>query len=324
MAELPKVAVVVLNWNGTDDTIECLESLAQLDYPNAEIVLVDNGSEPPAAAALGARFPQVTCIQLDENTGYAGGNNVGIRYALEHGHQYVWVLNNDTVVQPDSLRLAVETALTDARIGVVGVKILAMEDPTRVWVAYGQVTYRQSLVRLIGYFWKDDGRFDEQCDVEWVPGTAMLLSRAAVERLGGFDEEFFAYHEDVDWCTGARQAGFRIVFEPKSIIYHKGHRSSGGRVYVSPRQYLAGRNMVLFVRKRANPLQALKFTAFVLATLPAQYLRRLASGEQQGVVLKVRGMLDGLRGRPLPLAELGLRPGGTKGATRFGKEGGDE
>lgn len=307
MAELPKVAVIVLNWNGTDDTIECLQSLAKLDYPNVEIVLVDNGSEPPAAAMLGQRFPGVTCIQLPENTGYAGGNNVGIQYAMEQGHEYVWVLNNDTLVEPDSLRLAVEAALADPRIGVVGVKILAMEDPSRVWVAYGQVTYRQSLIRLIGYFWKDDGRFDDQRDVEWVPGTAMLLSRAAVQRLGGFDENFFAYHEDVDWCTDAREAGFRIVFAPQAVIYHKGHQSSGGRVYVSPRQYLAGRNMVLFVRKHASLLQGLKFTGFVLATLPVQYLRRLASGEQQGVVLKVRGMLDGLRGRPIPLEELGLR-----------------
>jgi len=307
VAESPRVAIVVLNWNGTSDTIACLESLSQLDYPRYEVVLVDNGSVPPAADTLKARFPAITTLQLPQNIGYSGGNNAGIRYALEQGHDYVWILNNDTVVRPDSLRRAVEMATSDARIGVVGVKILAMEDPKRVWVAYGEVTYRQSLVRLIGYFWLDDGRFDEARDVEWVPGTAMLLARPALERLGGFDDDFFAYHEDVDWCTMAREAGFRIVFAPLAVIYHKGHQSSGGRVYVSPRQYLAGRNMVLYVRKHGTLLQRLKFAAFVLATLPAQYLRRLATGEQQGVALKVRGMLDGLRGRPIPLEELGLR-----------------
>jgi len=307
MAELPRVAVVVLNWNGTNDTIACLESLEKLDYPAAEIVLVDNGSEPPAADTIGARFPAVTRIQLPENLGYAGGNNAGIRYAMEQGHDYVWVLNNDTVVTPSSLREAVEVARADTRIGVVGVKILAMEKPDRVWVAYGQVTYRQSLVRLIGYFWLDDGRFDTQRDVEWVPGTAMLLRREAIEQLGGFDEEYFAYHEDVDWCTAAGRRGFRIVFAPQSVIYHKGHQSSGGRVYVSPRQYLAGRNMVLFVRKHGSLAERAKFAFFVLSTLPLQYLRRLLTGEQRGVVLKVRGMLDALRRRPIPLEELGLR-----------------
>jgi GT2 family glycosyltransferase len=308
MPEPASVAVVVLNWNGNDDTVECLRSLGQLDYPKVEIVLVDNGSVPPAAQLIGSQFPGVTCIQLDENLGYSGGNNAGIEYALQKGHDFVWVLNNDTIVTPSSLRAAVEMAESDPRIAAVGVKILAMEDPKRVWVAYGQVNYRQSLVHLSGYFLPDDGSFDEPCDVEWVPGTALLLRRRALEEIGGFDDRFFAYHEDVDWCTLARERGYRIVFAPQALIYHKGHASSGGRVYVSPRQYLAGRNMVLYVRKHANLRQRLKFAAFVLGTLPAQYLRRLLTGEHHGVVLKVRGMLDGLRDRPIPLEELGLRP----------------
>ena len=307
MADEPRVAVVVLNWNGTADTIECLKSLHQLDYGNAEIVLVDNGSESPAAEALGRLFPGITCLQLPENRGYSGGNNVGIEYALEKGHDYVWVLNNDTIVRPDSLRRAVEMATSDPRIAVVGVKILAMEDPKRVWVAYGQVKYRKGREGLIGEIWLEEGRREEPREVEWVPGKAMLLARPAIERLGGFDDEFFAYHEDVDWCAMARDAGYRIVFAPASVIYHKGHQSSGGRVYVSPRQYLAGRNMVLYVRKHGTILQKLKFAAFILGSLPLQYLRRLATGEQQGVTLKARGMLDALRRRPIPLEELGLK-----------------
>jgi len=211
-------------------------------------------------------------------------------------------------VESEVLSRAVPVAQADPRIGVLGIKILAWDDPARVWVAYGQVTYRQGLVRLIGYYWLDDGRFDEQLDVEWVPGTAMLFRREALEEVGLFDEEFFAYHEDVDWCTRARRLGWRVVFAPCARIYHKGHRSSGGKGYVSPRQYLAGRNMILYVRRHASPLQKLKFLLFQLVTLPLQYLRRLVTGEQAGVTAKIRGMLDALRDRPLPLAELGLRP----------------
>lgn len=305
--DVPSVAVVVLNWNGTADTDECLESLLRLDYPRVEVVVVDNGSRPPAAEAFARRFRSATCLQVAENRGYAGGNNVGIRYALERGHDYVFVLNNDTVVQRGCVAAAVAVAESDERIGVVGVKILAMDDPARVWVAFGQVTYRQGLVRLIGYYWFDDGRFDRQQDVEWVPGTAMLFRRRALEVVGTFDEEFFAYHEDVDWCASARDRGFRVVFTPEAIIYHKGHQSSGGRGYVTPRQYLAGRNMVLFVKKHATLAQRVKFAAFVLGTLPGQFLRRWLTGEHRGVIMKSRGMLAGLRGTPLPLAELGLR-----------------
>ncbi len=303
----PKVGVVVLNWNGTSDTLECLASLVRSDYPNAEWIVVDNGSQPDPKEIILERFPEVKYLGLPENIGYAGGNNAGIRYALARGHEYVFVLNNDTVVEPDAIRQAVQVARQDRRIAAVGVKVLAWDDPTRVWVAYGEVTYRQGLVRLIGYYWKDDERFAAQRDVEWVPGTAVLLSRQALEEVGLFDEEFFAYHEDVDWCTAARKKGYRVVFAPQGRILHKGHGSSGGKRYVSPRQYLAGRNMVLFVRKHASPLQKCKFVAFQIATLPLQYVRRLLTGEQAGVTYKVRGMWDALRGRPIPFAELGLR-----------------
>ncbi len=305
---LPRVAVVVLNWNGTDDTEECLRSLMKLDYPRCEIIVVDNGSTTSPRERLLRECPSITYLQTETNLGYAGGNNVGIRYALSAGHDYVFVLNNDTIVESEVLSRAVPVAQADPRIGVLGIKILAWDDPARVWVAYGQVTYRQGLVRLIGYYWLDDGRFDEQLDVEWVPGTAMLFRREALEEVGLFDEEFFAYHEDVDWCTRARRLGWRVVFAPCARIYHKGHRSSGGKGYVSPRQYLAGRNMILYVRRHASPLQKLKFLLFQLVTLPLQYLRRLVTGEQAGVTAKIRGMLDALRDRPLPLAELGLRP----------------
>jgi hypothetical protein len=307
-AASPRVAVIVLNWNGTDDTLECLESLSRVRYAGVELIVVDNGSQPSPRDILCRSHPHITYLQNAQNLGYAGGNNVGIRYALAAGHDYAFVLNNDTRVEPDFLERAVAVAESDPSIGVVGIKIIACEDHRRVWVAYGQVTYRQSLVRLIGYYKLDRGAFDQQKDVEWVPGTAMLFSRRALETVGLFDEEFFAYHEDVDWCTAARKRGFRVVFAPQARIYHKGHRSSGGKGYVTPRQYLAGRNMVLYVRKHANWLQRTKFVLFLAATLPLQYLRRLVTCEQAGVIWKVRGMLDALRGRPLPLAELGLRP----------------
>ena len=304
----PSVAVVVLNWNGTDDTVECLSSLRLSDYPRCEVVVVDNGSRPSPRPRIVAEFPSVTYLETPINLGYAGGNNVGMRYALERGHDYVFVLNNDTIVERDMLRRAVSAAEEDPAIGVLGVKVMSWDQPGRIWVAYGQITYRQGLVRLIGYYQHDDGTYDEQCDVEWVPGTALLFRRRALEIVGLFDEEFFAYHEDVDWCTAAREQGFRVVYAPQPRIYHKGHRSSGGKGYVTPRQYLAGRNMVLYVRKHATKLQIAKFLAFQFVTLPLQYIRRWLSGEHAGVTWKVQGMLDGLRRRPLPLVELGLRP----------------
>jgi len=304
---LPSVGVIVLNWNGTVDTLECLRSLEEVDYPRYEVIVVDNGSQPSPRQRIAAEFPLVSYIETGINLGYAGGNNVGIRYALEREHDYVFVLNNDTTVPPNLLAAAVTVAETDARIAVVGLKVLVFDDPSRVWVAYGSLTYRKGLVHLFGYYELNDGRFDTQLDVQWVPGTALLMRRTALEEIGPFDETFFAYHEDVDWCTNAREHGWRVVYAPQAQVLHKGHRSSGGAGYVTPRQYLTARNMVLFVRKHARWYQSLQFAAFQIATIPLQYLWRCLTGEQRGVVLKVRGMLDALRGQPLPLEELGLR-----------------
>jgi len=128
-ARAPSVAVIVLNWNGIDDTLECLRSLARVDYPTCEIVVVDNGSRTSPRQTILGEFPAVTYLETGRNLGYAGGNNIGIRHALKRGHDYVLVLNNDTAVEPDVLRRAVAVAESDASIAALSVKITSWNDP---------------------------------------------------------------------------------------------------------------------------------------------------------------------------------------------------
>jgi GT2 family glycosyltransferase len=135
----------------------------------------------------------------------------------------------------------------------------------------------------------------------------VLLARSALERTGLFDEAFFAYLEDVDLCVRARAAGFRVVFAPAAIVYHKMHASTGGPGYVTARQYLVARNTVLFARKHASARERVRLVAWIVGTLPFQLARRFVRREHHGVILKIRGYLDGLRNRPLPLGELGLQ-----------------
>jgi hypothetical protein len=302
----PRVLVVVLNWNGADETLACLESLAAADSPAFDTVVIDNGSRRSVAPAVRERFPGVGCVELPVNLGYAGGNNVGLRRALEEGHAFAYVLNNDTVVDPGFLSAAVRAA--DApRVAAVGGKVLALDDPTRLWITYGSVNYRQSLIHLAGWGERDRGQYDTVREVEWVPGCALLLSCAALRDVGLFDERFFAYHEDVDWCTTARERGWRIRFAPDSVVRHRGNRALGGPAYTSPRKYLSARSTVLYARKHASRAQKVKLWACILVTLPFVFLRRLVTGEAGGVILKVRGWLDGLRDREPPFEALGLR-----------------
>ncbi len=302
----PRVLVVVLDWNGADGTLACLASLQGVDYPAFDTLVIDNGSRHSVIPRVRASFPAVDCIELPVNLGYAGGNNVGLRRALEMQYDFAYVLNNDTTVDPGALRAAVAAA-GSSDVAVVGGKVLAFDDPSRLWMTYGWIDYRQSLVQLAGWGERDTGQYDVARDVEWVPGCALLLSCRALAEIGLFDEEFFAYHEDVDWCTTARERGWRVRYAPDTIVRHRGNRTLGGPSYVSPRKYLSARSTVLFARKHATAPQRLKLWLSILITLPFVFVRRLVTGEARGVWLKVRGWIDGLRHREPPYEALGLR-----------------
>lgn len=302
----PRVAVVVLDWNGGAETLACLDSVLATRFRPLDVWLVDNASRAPVLDEARRRHPEVRTIANPSNLGYAGGNNVGIRQALAAGADFVLILNNDARLRPDTVDEMVAVARRDARIAAVGAKVLRLEDPRRLWMAWGEVTYRQSLVRLVGENELDGPAVSAERDVDWVSGAAILLARPALLALGAFDEDFFAYHEEVDWCASAREQGWRVVYAPRAVALHRGQASSGGRVFVSRRQYLTARNMVRFVKKHASPVERLRFALWFAASLPFSYVRRRLRGEEEGVRLKLRGIRDELRGRPIPRARLGL------------------
>jgi GT2 family glycosyltransferase len=304
----PRVAAVVLNWNGTSDTLACVASLARIDHPNFDIIVVDNGSDLSPATAIAEQFSTVDVVDLPRNLGYAGGNNVGIRRALSREAEFVWVLNNDTVVDPTVLGELLAAAKRNPRAGVVGAKVLQADDPGRLWVAWGTVTWRQSLIGLVGEDAADDGTFDIEREVPWVPGCSLLFRREALDQVGTFEEGFFAYHEDVDWAARAKAAGWVSVYCGKARLWHAVHGSSGGSAhYGGFRKYLSARNSILYARRHGRFDQRVRLALWILVTLPFVFARRAASGEAQGVVMKIRGWIDGILGRPLPLERLGLR-----------------
>ena len=221
--EQPLVAVV-LNWNGKDDTLTCLASLR--DVPT---ICVDNGSGDGSLEAVREAFPEVELIATGVNLGFSGGNNVGIRRALERGAEWVLLLNNDTTMDPglpDALARAAE-ARPDA--GVLAAKVLFAEPRDRLWYAGGRFHTRLGYSgRQDGHGSVDDGSFDRLRDVERATGAAMAVSRRAIEATGMFDERLFAYVEDVDWCLRIRAAGLAVVFVPDAKVWHRVSASTGG------------------------------------------------------------------------------------------------
>jgi len=243
------VSLIILNWNGLGDTIECVESCFRLDYPVFRIVLVDNGSSDGSETTLREMFPGVTFIQTGANLGYAGGNNAGIRNALVEGADYIWLLNNDTVVAPDALNALVTQAEADLSIGMVGSKILTYSRPTLLLYAGGRIDISTGETKHIGYGCEVDGPFDRAGDTGYITGCSMLVTRRLIEDIGLMNETYFLYFEETEWCVKAQRAGYRLVYAPGSVVYHK--ESAAARRMGGAMIYYMVRNRLRFIARNA-------------------------------------------------------------------------
>jgi GT2 family glycosyltransferase len=222
LPEFPKsVFIILLNWNGWRDTVECLKSLASLDYENWQVIVVDNGSTDNSVMQIRAEFPAVVIIEAKKNLGFAGGCNLGIRYALVHGAEFVWLLNNDAIVAPNSLRVFVKKAEADSQIGAVGSPIYSMEELTtlKAWGG-GYVSFWLGRSRHFVSAVRDE-------KIDFITGASMLLRRSALDSVGLLDEEFFMYWEDADYCFRLRKAGWRLAIAEDSKVWHKESASVG-------------------------------------------------------------------------------------------------
>jgi GT2 family glycosyltransferase len=264
----PRVVVIILNWNGKDDTLACLHSLGAVSYPNFEVVVVDNGSSDDSVAAIRDRFPNQAIVETGQNLGFAGGNNIGLQWARERGADYAFVLNNDTIVDPHVLSWLVESAESDPQIGIVGPKIFYHDDPGKIWSA-GGVIERPWRPTMRGLDVLDDGQHDTACEVDWVSGCALMIRTDVVEQVGSIEPSYFMYYEEIDWCCRVREAGFKIVYVPEARLFHK---IQPRRQELSPRYiYLMTRNRLLFVRDRGVAWPA------IFALIVAENLRTVVA-----------------------------------------------
>jgi GT2 family glycosyltransferase len=216
-----KASVIVLSWNGMEYLADCLDAVLSQDYPDFEVIVVDNGSTDGSADFVERHYPQVRLIRNARNLGFAGGNNVGLRAAT--GDVLV-LLNQDTVVRPRWLQ-ALVTTLEDPTIGIAGCKLL-YPDGT-IQHAGGRIVDVRGSSRHIGRGETDAGQYDATQDVDFVTGAALAVSREALTRVGPLDEGFTpAYYEDTDWSYRAREAGLRVVYCPDAVVTHHESTSS--------------------------------------------------------------------------------------------------
>ncbi len=296
----PRVAVIILTWNRVADIVMCLESFSCLEYSNYEVIVIDNASADDTVPTVREQFPWATLIVNDDNLGYVGGNNVGMRHALSRDFDYVFILNSDTKVTPTVLSELVRVMESDPRIAITGAKNLYLQNPDYSWGKYGVLNWGPMLVRTHGRFIRDYPEPSPQ-DVDWIIGNGCMISREALQRVGLFDDDFFQVNEDVDWCVRARALGYRVVYVDTAAIHHKGASSADlSKPIVFSYGYFLGRNAILFARKHANPLQ----WALLLANMTLGIVMRI-SFFSAGAVLRafggqshfVNGVIDGFSGR---------------------------
>ncbi len=271
----PSVAIILVNWNGSKLTVDCIESLRLLEYDNFETIVVDNASESEDLATLRTR-QDITLIENQRNLGFTGGNNVGIDYALEKDFQYILLLNNDTTVSPDFLRLMLEP-FADENVGAVQPKIYLMEDKARIWSAGGELNPWIGFPRTIGSRRLDSEEFSQAKDLDWITGCCFLIPTDLVRTIGPLDDIYFAIFEDLDWSLRIRKEGKVLRYQPKAHVYHVGSASTtakkkGKEGRVSPtRHYLNVRNHLFMIRKNiafphiigAAAVQVIKLTIYL-------------------------------------------------------------
>ncbi|MDQ3777404.1 MAG: glycosyltransferase family 2 protein, partial [Actinomycetota bacterium] len=270
----PRVALVILTWNGRAELERAIPSLAQVEYEPRTTIVVDNGSSDGSAEFVRSRFPQVDLLALERNHGFATGMNVGARRALELGADYVLFLNHDIEVDREFVAALVDEARRRPDAGALCPKIMLADRPDRIWYAGASLDPRRGYNGAHrGFNEPDSARYGDVVETGRACGCAMLVPRPVLEKVGLFDDDLFTYVEDTDWSLRARDAGYRILVVPRSRIWHAVSAAAGGEG--SPRTLYYGTRNTLHVLERRAPLGTVgtwRRRAVVLASHGAQAL----------------------------------------------------
>jgi len=296
------VWIVVLNWKRRAETLACLESLERAELGGATVLVVDNGSGDDSAAAVRSRFPGVRVFELPENRGFAGGCNAGIRDALAHGAKAVLLLNNDTEVAGDFLPPMLAVLNRWRRAGAVSGAVFRSDSPQVLDCAWLDVYFGHGVVRRRGVNAMPGEGFDRIRRIGAGLGSFLLMRATTLERIGLLDEDYFAYHEEVEWCWRARKAGYAIYYQPFARIWHRGSSSTADRTrppasrerpdrpqlpnpiplsWNPVRTYLGARNAVRFVRQHGSPWRKAYFALSSLYAVPLELLAVVLDREEE-------------------------------------------
>lgn len=274
----PLISIVTLTWNTTEVTCDFLRSLNEHGtYQNLEVIVVDNGSKEDPTPVFKAIYPDVKVILNGRNLGFTGGNNVGIRAAKG---DFLFIVNNDTEVTPGLLEGLLEIFAKYPDAGIVSPKFhYYFHKGTIEYAGYNTVNIFTGRNGMVGCKEKDEGQYNEVKVTNYAHGGGMMVPRKIIDEVGGLPEDFFIYYEEFDWCDQIKRKGYKVYYQPKSLIYHKESMTTGK---ASPfKTFYHTKNRIYYMRRNAPRVGLLVFYAyFTFITIPKNTITFLIKGKK--------------------------------------------
>lgn len=243
-----KVSVVIVNYNGLIHNEDCINSILKSSYKNIEVIIVDNNSTDESIKKIREIFKEKVKIIINHNnSGFAGGTNIGIKYAIKNGAEYILLLNNDTIIDSKMIEIMVKSS---NKKSVISPKIYYFSNKDIIWSAGGEIKWNKGYTIQYGMNDIDIGQFNQRKAISFATGCCMLIPKEIINKVGLLPEDYFLYFEDTEYCVKIKKLGYQIIYEPKAFMYHKVSATTGGEDNINYVYYFS-RNR-LFFNKRNN------------------------------------------------------------------------
>jgi GT2 family glycosyltransferase len=282
----PKIGIVLVNYNGLEFQNNCIDSINESTYKNFMIIVVDNGSSDGSVEKLKFSYNQVEILEMKCNLGVAEGNNIGIRHALKNNCEYILLLNNDTEIEKNMLKILVEKA----NPGTLAVpKIYYHGHKNLIWCAGGEINWSKGITVHYGMNKRDSDIYKKEKYIQYAPTCCMLIHRDVFNSIGIMDEKYFMYYDDTDFCVRATNHEFKILYVPEALLWHKVSSSSGGEESLTT-IYYTNRNRLYFISKYIE--KSFRVVMFFYVSRLIKMVRWIFTNKRMNVKILIKAILD--------------------------------